>query len=282
MVDNNDSHDDPHAYWRLWCDQWRDALAAGQGACAGSPWPVLTEAIWATLQDSAGEDPEALARRLREGVRQWRHALSESLPSRHWLMNTLLMLTQMPAPHAPASGVSGGIFADFASMPRLGPLQHQQARLEALSKALEAYHEALSAYLDQLAGMAETAVDALEQAVAEDATVDRSDARAVFDLWCQLAESEYERQIADDDYAEALGALTNRWSELQLALQPLLDDWLETVGMPSRRTVDDTQAALDRLRRQHKAETRALRERLAALESRLEPSDDPSGSATES
>jgi hypothetical protein len=274
--DHNQSGDD--ADWRTWFNAWRDAVAAGNGVWEATPWPGLTQAVWSSLAEQLDEDPEELGERLRQGVNEWRHTLHQELPSATWLTNAFLSLTRVPTPHAPGGSDTGSM----PGMPWLGPMQHQQAKLEAAAQALESYQEALAAYLDELTEIAHRSVDALEQALVDDARVDRKDARAIFDLWCQLAEQSYEEQLKSDRYAEALSGLANRWSELKLALQPLIDDWLDTLGMPSRRQVDETQAALDRLRRQHKAETRALRERLAAVEARLaEPDTNPDGDRDE-
>lgn len=266
MGDYDSNQNNADEAWRAWFDAWRDALAAGMGAWETAPWPLLTQAIWSALAEELEADREALAERLRGAVREWRDALREQLPSVSWLAQAILAFARMPTPQAPGSNDADGL----AGMPWLGPMQHQQARIEAATEALEGYQGALAAYLDELVEIAERSVDALAEVPATRTDVDLTNPRAVFDLWCQLAEQSYEEQLSSDHYAEALSALTNRWSELKLALQPLLDDWLDTLGMPSRRQVDETQAALDRLRRQHKAETRALRERLAALETRLE------------
>ena len=190
-------------------------------------------------------------------------------------MQTLITLTHVATPQADDSGIAQGLFRDLAGrMPHLGPWQHHQARLEALDTAFENYQQALAAYLDEIGAIAERSIDALEETLVHDSEINRANPRAMYDQWCRLAEQEYERHISSDQYAAALSAVTNSWSELQLAAQPLIDDCLDALGMPSRRRLDETQAALERLRRQHKADTQALRERLAALESRLHH-DDP-------
>lgn len=263
-------HNDTGADWQSWLERWRDSIAAASGVAQATVWPDLAEIVRTTLEQSNDEDPATVAEYLRESCRQWRNDLRDALPSAAWLTQTILTLSRMPQPDAPAAGFPGGVFRDAAdAMPRLGPLQHQQAQLEALGAAFEDYQTALAGYLDELVVISDRSVDALQEALAGDTDIDVSDPRALYDLWCQLAEREYERHIATEEYAAALSGVTNSWAALQVALQPLLDDYLESFGIPSRRRLDETQAALDQLRRQHKAETRALYERIAALEARL-------------
>ena len=278
MAQNNQNHDGSDAGWQAWFDLWRDGLAATGGAWWASPWAALTEAVWSAITEELDDDPEASADRLRRQCRQWRHDLHQSMPSSAWLTQALLTLARVPTPQAVTDGVAQGLFQDLAGrMPHLGPMQHYQARLETLGSAFEQYQKALAAYLDEITIIAERSVDALEEALISDGDLDRTNPRAIYDRWCGLAEQEYERHIGSHDYAAALSSLTNAWSELQLAAQPLIDDCLDALGMPSRRRLDDTQAALDRLRRQHNSETRALRERLAALEAQLPPNNDADG-----
>jgi len=270
----NDNQDDTTNGWQSWFDLWRDGIAAGTGSWQVSPWSALTEAIWCAIQEHSDDDPRALTQTLRQSCRDWHRLLQDGLPSARWFTDAVVTLTRLPIPYATATDDTAGVFSHLAGqMPHLGPLQHHQARLERLAHAVEGYQHALAAYIDELTALADNSVDSLENALCDDQTdIDRSNPRAVYDLWCHLAEREYEQQMATDHYAQALSRLTNSWSELQLAFQPVADDALDTFGLPTRRGLDETQAALDRLRRRHKAETRELRERLAALEAQLNPS----------
>lgn len=244
----------PESDWTNWASAWAELLRTGGAAAA--PWLSLSEHLWRCLEDADTGDVADNAERLREAIGEWRRAMVASLPPTRQLVGCLRGLLVV--------GIPAGGAAD--EWPHLGPFQHQQARWERITDALEAYYAALADHLDSLADIAQESVDAVADAVA--ASDGPENPRALFERWSAAAEARYEARLEHGPYPRTLADLTNRWSELRLALQPVIDELSESMGLPSRRQVDDTQAALDRLRRRQREENRRLRERLAALEAR--------------
>jgi len=131
----------------------------------------------------------------------------------------------------------------------------------------------LGVFIRELARLAREATESLVAETNDLRRADSDDPWAVVTAWSRQAAQCMEPAQADERYHAALAELTNRWADLRLALQPLVDNLLDAMGMPTHQSLADTQAALDRLRRRQRQETDALTDRVAGLEARLDTPD---------
>ncbi|MCO6440128.1 MAG: hypothetical protein J5I81_03370 [Nitrococcus mobilis] len=244
-------------------------LLAGQGALA-----ILLAAGWSALAAFA-RDSEAstiLDEHLHQALEQLREEITRSVEAGNFLLDLarqLLPVDRLAPPFAAS-------FAYFPAhpYPNIGPLQKEQANLEALQRTLDGYQTAALNYTRALSELYEAVLSEYRQELA-DGVLPESTARStreLYDHWLEVAERTYERFLHSETYPQAISDLLNAWADLRLALQPVLDELLAYLGLPTRREVEDTQRHLDRLRRQQRADTirlqcevTALRNELAAL-----------------
>ena len=237
----------------LWGDEGPQALA------------VLLTAGWSALAALAreGEESVVLGRQLCESMERLREELTRPVETGEsllgWARHLLLagrLLQPLPADFGRAA---------------LGPLQKEQAHLDALQQALKDYQAAALHYAHALSELAEAALSEYQRelsACARAESIARTP-REQHDLWIQVAERTYERFLGLEDHTRAIGGLMNAWAGLQLALRPVVDAVLRHMGLPSRRDMDDIQWHLDRLRRQQQVDITRLERELTALRKKL-------------
>lgn len=152
--------------------------------------------------------------------------------------------------------------------PPLGPFPRQQTLLNALNQQSEAYQHALVAHLESVTTLAERCTEAFRETLqAEgDAANDQTlEPEELLERWSAVAEPIYEDWLDQPDTQRRIAALTNAWSALVNSLSALLDRYLETLGLPSRRAIDDLAAELQRQRRRQREAINALRAEVATL-----------------
>lgn len=227
---------------------------------------ILLTAGWSALATLAqsNEDSAILGRHLEESLGRLREEITrfveliESLLdwARHWLLSDWLL--QSPAAH----------FAHHPYLnPILGPLQKEQTNLDTLQRALTDYETAAWHHVHKLGELFEAALNEYQWERSADVPLETGarTARELNDRWIQIAERTYERFLSSEDHARSIAGLINAWTELQLALRPIVDEVLRHMGLPSRRDTDATQAYLERLRRQQRSERARLEREIAAL-----------------
>lgn len=261
-----DSADDG---WLAWAQGLPSGLWSNDGPQALA---VLLTAGWSALATLARESEESavLGQQLHESMERLREEItrpveiSESLLdwARHLLLSGRLL---QPLP-ANFDRVSPQVY------PCLGPLQKEQANLDALQRALEDYRAAALHYAHALSELAEAALNEYQRelsACARTEAIART-TRERHDRWIRVAERTYERFLGLEDHTRAIGGLMNAWADLQLALRPVVDGVLRHTGLPSRRDLDDIQRHLDRLRRQQQADITRLERELTTLRNELD------------
>lgn len=248
-----------------WSDAWRDLAGASVGL--GTTWRSLVDAMFSALADSAA--PGDVAATVGDTAAAWQKAARQALPTEHAVIQGLRSLTGIRHLVTPWFDLLPWQ-EQQAQWPHLGPLQHETAALEALQTAAADYRNALLAYLDQLDVIVDRSLAEFDARLSRRPDLDRENPHAMFDLWSEIAERCYEEQLATDEYARAIAGVANRWAALRLQLQALVDPCLEALGLPSRRAVEETQLALDRLERRHRGEIAAVSKEIAALRRSLD------------
>ena len=155
--------------------------------------------------------------------------------------------------------------------PRLGIFQDYQTRLEAVASAAERYRDATEGYAALLGEVAEKSLEEFQRRARERDREEQAtpSLRELYGLWVAAGEAAYEEVLRGESYSQAFGELTNAAVELSQSLQQLWDDFLETLGLPSRRELDATQQRLEQVRRRGEAENRQLRREMETLRREL-------------
>lgn len=165
--------------------------------------------------------------------------------------------------------------AQATDTPALGPYPQRQALLTALATESQHYQQALAAHLDSITTLAENCTAAFredliaqssnsggrENAIPPDTLVAR---------WSAIAEPRYEAWLDDPQTQARIGALVNAWSALATTLRALVDDCLETLGLPSSRGLDDLANELQRQRRRQRQDIAALKAEIAELREQID------------
>lgn len=267
MSDDAEDHarEDPTETWDAF---WR-ALGS---AAALTPWASIAKA----LRGDHGTPPsttEETLERLHTAARAWHRDWCAGLPA----VDDLLAITQrmMELRQFGTPWLAAMATAPDSPWPRLGPLQEQQGQVEELLAAAADYRSALLRHGDQLAGLIEQCITDLRKALQDSpAASPPASPEDLLALWTEIASRRHDQALRNDDFGRGLAEVTNAWSRLRLAAQKLLDPGLESLGLPSRRQVMDTQVHLDRLRRRHGQDIRRLESRLERLEEALRTADD--------
>ncbi|HET8700790.1 MAG TPA: poly(R)-hydroxyalkanoic acid synthase subunit PhaE, partial [Nitrococcus sp.] len=250
-----------------WAQGWYRGLLSDQGPQALAIWLA---AGWSALAALASGENAALDQPLRESIAQLRAELAREISRPAEVIDTLLGLARqllLPAWAAPAwlARIPPPLH------PHLGPLQKEQANLDALQQVLSDYQAAALHYANALSELFEATLAEYRQELSAGALPKPTPQtmRVLHDRWVQIAEHAYERFLVGEEHTQAIGRLLNAWVDLQLALRPVADEILRHMGLPSRRDMDDVQGHLDRLQRQQRAAITQLQREITALRDEL-------------
>ncbi len=186
---------------------------------------------------------------------------------REWVRNLRLMAPLLPDHHP-------------SQTPTLGPYPRRQDLLRDFAEHSEQYQQALMHYLDALTGLAEDCTEAfraeletrypdqLDQLIDDIAELDHD---LLLAQWQAIAEPRYEQWLSRPQTQASIAGLINAWSALTKTLREIADEWLEGLGLPSSRGLDDLASELQRQRRRHREEIHSLREEISELRAALTP-----------
>jgi polyhydroxyalkanoate synthase subunit PhaE len=152
-----------------------------------------------------------------------------------------------------------------SNMPAFGMGREHQERMQALQKSLTGYQQAMQGYNAQLMECGQRAFAKFEDKLAERSEPGRQidSARALFDLWIDAAEEAWGEIAMTAEFRTAYGSLVNAQSRVRAGVQDQVERLTGMFGMPSRTEVNSSHKKVHQLER----ELRALKQRLAALES---------------
>ncbi len=223
------------------------------------PWRMLAITLL-EIPEEIGRSADATTDRLRAALEEWQRQWE--LPGEQQMVRALRSIIELRHLYTPALAALAPAPAN--PWPLLGPLQHEQAKIEGMLQAHGAYREALLRHITQVAALLEDCVGDFGRALA--AEPGGHEPQRLLRLWSQIAESRYERQLDDDAFSRGAAEVANTGAALKLHTQALLDPLLEALGLPSTRALADTQQHVDRLGREHRAGLRLLEARLQRLE----------------
>ncbi len=220
---------------------------------------------------AAGDDPEAVAERLRPRLQE---AMDELLALHRNASEAALLPVEL------ASAALGnlaalqslhplGSEACAGAAPRLGMFQNYQAQLEAVACAAQRYRDATRRYGELLVQVGNQSIAEFDRRLRLRDGEPPAGVRELHGLWVAAGEAAYEEVLRSDAYSEAFGELTNAAVELSSSLQGLWDECLEALSLPSRRELEATQQRLEQVRRRSEAETRELRREMDLLRREL-------------
>jgi class III poly(R)-hydroxyalkanoic acid synthase PhaE subunit len=151
----------------------------------------------------------------------------------------------------------------FLSVPGVGYTRESQEQYQRLSRLLLDYQQALRDYNVGMSKVGLKSVDVFREKVeaAAEASGPVNSLRELFNLWVDACEDVYAEYVMSDEYSELYGALVNALMTLKHQGGLLVDEYLESMNMPTRREVTTLHHRLQETRR----EIHALRNDIEAL-----------------
>jgi class III poly(R)-hydroxyalkanoic acid synthase PhaE subunit len=135
--------------------------------------------------------------------------------------------------------------------PAFGPGREHQARWQALLRAQEDYQQHSRAYVEQIKQVLEQAFALFEQRLAqhEQPGSQLTSARAMFDLWIEVAEEAYAKVALSEPFQQVYAALGNAQMRLRAGLQREIEQMSERIGLPTRSEMDTAHRRIAELER---------------------------------
>jgi class III poly(R)-hydroxyalkanoic acid synthase PhaE subunit len=171
-------------------------------------------------------------------------------------------------------------FGRFLSAPSVGFTRESSERL---LRSFDAWVDMNRAAVDFQTEIANEGMHAVEALIAK--LVDMGEKgeeitslRQFFDLWSETVDSVYYKLFGSDSFANLQGRFVNSAMEYRRRQAELLDEAMDSIGLPGRREVDQIHRRVHELRREVrglKREMSALRAELAAREAAGEPAVPP-------
>lgn len=270
---------------RQYFGAWGDALrhAATPGAPAGDDpgsWQRLFD-WWGQLLPEQGQGaPEDALRRFREQAGSWygtmqevaarfagRDASSADVAQawREAVQGQGDGMLQWMLQGARGSTQAGAALPEFAAWlqqwqvqagswmqsPAFGPGREHQARWQTLLRAQEEYQQHSRAYVDQIKQALEEAFDLFEKRLAEHEQPGSqlTSARAMFDLWIEVAEEAYAKVALSEAFQQVYASLGNAQMRLRAGLQREVEQVSERIGLPTRSEMDAAHRRIAELER---------------------------------
>lgn len=156
------------------------------------------------------------------------------------------------------------------SAPALGYARESQEQNQKFARLVLEYEQAMSEYQSGFGKLGTRSMEAfrkrLEDRAQEGGPV--NSIREVFNIWVDACEEVYADYAMSDEYARRYGRMVNALMAVKHQGAQLVDEWLETMNMPTRgdlgtvqRRLHDTRADYQRLR----AESESMRAELDAM-----------------
>ncbi|MEN5273220.1 class III poly(R)-hydroxyalkanoic acid synthase subunit PhaE [Stenotrophomonas lactitubi] len=270
---------------RQYFGAWGDALrhATVQGAPAGDDpgsWKHLFDWWGQLLPETGAAAPEEAVRRFREQAGSWygtmqevaarfagRDASSAEVAQawREAVKGQGDGMLQWMLQGARGSTHAGAAAPEFTAWfqqlqtlagpwlqsPAFGPGREHQARWQALLRAQEEYQHHSQAYVEQIKQALEEAFDLFEQRLAdhEQPGSQLTSARAMFDLWIEVAEEAYAKVAMSAPFQQIYAALGNAQMRLRAGLQREVEQMSERIGLPTRTEMDAAHRRIAELER---------------------------------
>ncbi|MDV3468518.1 class III poly(R)-hydroxyalkanoic acid synthase subunit PhaE [Stenotrophomonas sp. C3(2023)] len=142
--------------------------------------------------------------------------------------------------------------APWLQGPAFGPGREHQARWQTLLRAQQDYQDQSKAYIEQIRKALDEAFALFEQRLAEHEApgTQLTSARAMFDLWIEVAEEAYAKVALSDAFQSVYAALGNAQMRLRAAMQQEVEQVSERVGLPTRTEMDAAHRRIAELERQ--------------------------------
>ncbi|WP_414495362.1 class III poly(R)-hydroxyalkanoic acid synthase subunit PhaE [Stenotrophomonas maltophilia] len=270
---------------RQYFGAWGDALrhAAAPGAPAGDDpgsWQRLFD-WWGQLLPEQGQGaPEDALRRFRQQAGSWYGTMQEVAArfagrdassaevAQAWREAVQRQgdgMLQWMLQGARGSTQAGAAVPEFAAWlqqfqvqagpwlqsPAFGPGREHQARWQALLRAQEEYQQHSRAYVEQIQQALDEAFSLFEQRLAqhEQPGSQLTSARAMFDLWIEVAEEAYAKVAMSEPFQQVYAALGNAHMRLRAGVQREIEQISERIGLPTRSEMDAAHRRIAELER---------------------------------
>jgi len=135
--------------------------------------------------------------------------------------------------------------------PAFGPGREHQARWQALLRAQQEYQTHSRDYVEQIKQALDDAFALFEQRLAEHEQPGSqlTSARAMFDLWIEVAEEAYAKVALSESFQRVYAALGNAQMRLRGATQQEIERVCEAIGLPTRTEMDAAHRRITELER---------------------------------
>ena len=142
--------------------------------------------------------------------------------------------------------------APWLQSPAFGPAREHQARWQRLLQAQQAFQGHSREYVAQIQQALDAAFALFEQRLAEHESPGSqlTSARAMFDLWIEVAEEAYAKVALSESFQQVFASLGNAQMRLRSAVQHEVEQLSERVGLPTRTEMDAAHKRIAELERQ--------------------------------
>jgi len=276
-----------------WLDEWARAWQSFPGAAGGNPWTTafdhFTKSNQAAYQQQFAEAltkisdqsrafldlGETLVREQGEGwqesVFKYLDVLAGHLEDPQAARQALLGASPLDywqkfAGHDPhPSGHAQSWLAQMdklLQMPGVGYTREHQESLQELSRQWLAYERAYGEYAAYCGETARRSLNRLRGRLAEEFEQGEGPAtiRALYDTWVACSEETYGERAATAEYMQLHGRMVNALMAYRRQASKIMDQWAETVNLPTRQEVD----VLHQKLKETRGELKALKSRLEA------------------
>ncbi len=142
--------------------------------------------------------------------------------------------------------------APWLQSPAFGPGREHQARWQKLAQAQQEFQAHSKEYVEQIRHALEQAFTLFGQRLGEHEAPGSqlTSARAMFDLWIEVAEEAYGKVALSESFQRVYAALGNAQMRLRAAVQREVEHLSERAGLPTRSEMDAAHRRIADLERQ--------------------------------
>jgi polyhydroxyalkanoate synthase subunit PhaE len=140
----------------------------------------------------------------------------------------------------------------FLSIPAVGYTREAQDQYQNLIRLVMEYLDAMHAYNMSFARLGVSSTELLRKNIAA-AGDSVNSLRSLYDLWVDTAEASYAEYVMSDEYAALYGRMVNALAAVKRQGSALVDEFLESMNIPTRQEINTMHKRLHELQRQNRA-----------------------------